>query len=108
MTDHSDLVHHSLAFLEKLSELVCLPPIVNLIAALRISLKVMVLVEEGVETTLIEEEEEVDAIIMEVSLLLLKHLRITLLRVIKIKIPLKISKLKFQHARFVENQDIKL
>ena len=68
----------------------------------------MVLVEEGVETALMVEEEEVDAIIMEVSLLLLKHLKITLLRVIKIKIPLKISKLKFHHARFVENQDIKL
>ena len=68
----------------------------------------MVLVKEGVETTLIEEEKEVDAIIMEVSLLLLKHLKITLLRVIKITIPLRISNLIVHHAKFVENQDIKL
>ena len=88
--------------------MLCLPPIVNLIAALRISLKVMVLVKEGVETTLIEEEKEVDAIIMEVSLLLVKHLKITLLRVIKITIPLRISNLIVHHAKFVENQDIKL
>ena len=81
---------------------------VNLIALFRINLKVMVLVEEGVETTLTKEEEKVDTTIMEVSLLLLRHLKITLLRVIRITIPLKISKPIVHHARFVANQDIKL
>ena len=92
MTDHSDLVHHSLAMFVSNSK----PN-----SSSQNQSQSHGSVEEGVETTLIEEEEEVDTIIMEVILLLLKHLRITLLRVIRITIPLRISKLIVHHARFV-------
>ena len=67
----------------------------------------MILEEEGTEIAPIKEEEEVDIIIMEVSNSHLRHLKVFLLRTIKVKILLMLSKLILQHARSVENLDIK-
>ena len=91
--------------------------IANLIAITRISLRVMVLEEEGIGTTSITiEGEEVDSIAMvvsnmEVSTLVHRQFRISLhkiflLSTIRIKILLRVSRLIVHHVRFVGNLDM--
>ena len=52
----------------------------------------MVLEEEGAEIALIEEEVEVDLLLMEVNSSYLRHLKVFLLRIIKIQ-PIRIKHL---------------
>lgn len=101
--------------------LLCLPLVVNLAAAFRMKLKIMVQAEEGVEIAPIEEKEEEGTItiVASISLLntsLLKLHKVFLfslfnirmsLRIYNIKILLKILRLIVHHVRSVANQDIR-
>ena len=94
--EHTDSIPHSLA----------LHLIANQMATLRIDPRIMDLEEDGVETTLTEEEVEVDSTPMEVNITYLRCHKVFLLILIKIQHLLMLQRLIDLHVRSVGNLDI--
>ena len=75
-------------------------------ATLKIDPRIMDLEEDGVETTLTEEEVEVDSTPMEVNITYLRCHKVFLLILIKIQHLLMLQRLIDLHVRSVGNLDI--